>query len=270
MKARRWVLFIGLNIVVSVVTTLVVLSLREELGPVTVVTPSPGALVLGRAPTPTSASASIAPTAINPEPAVEAIQPTPGEPSQYTIQQGDTLGGIALLHGISLQNLLLANNLAEDEFIQPGQVLIIPAGQVVTPTPPTPSAVPETPTPSTPTPFPSATPTPPGPVEVRIKEILAAGNLAREGVVLINRGRTVNLYGWTLSAAGTDEATDEAYVFPRLTLAQEVPVTVYTMAGENTPQALHWGLDEALWVTPGMNVELRDADGDLVATFAVP
>lgn len=262
MKARRWVLFIGLNIIVSVVTTLIVLSLREELGPVAVVTPSPGALVLGRAPTPTP----IAPTAINPEPAVEAVQPTAAEPSQYTVQQGDTLGGIALLHGISLQNLLLANNLTEDDFIQPGQVLIIPLGEAIAPTPPTPSPVPETPTPSTPTPFPSATPTPPGPVEVRIKEILAAGNLAREGVVLINRGRTVNLFGWTLSAAGTDTA----YVFPRLTLAQEVPVTVYTMAGENTPQALHWGLDEALWVTPGMNVELRDAEGDLVATFAVP
>jgi hypothetical protein len=84
--------------------------------------------------------------------------------------------------------------------------------------------------------------------------------------VLINRGRTVNLYGWTLSAAGTDET----YVFPRLTLAQEVPVTVYSMAGDDTPQALYWGLDEALWLTSGMNVELRDAEGDLIATFAVP
>jgi hypothetical protein len=101
---------------------------------------------------------------------------------------------------------------------------------------------------------------------VRISEVLAAGNLTREGVVLINRGRTVNLYGWTLSAA----ESDEAFVFPRLTLAQEVPVTVYTMAGDDTPQALHWGLEEALWLVSGMNVELRDAEGDLIATFAVP
>ena len=197
MKARRWVLFIGLNIIVSVATTLVVLSLRQELEPVKIVTPTPGALVLGRAP-------SATPTVLAAEPVVEAVQPTPVAPSQYAVQQGDTLGGIALQHGIPLQNLLLANNITEDEFIQPGQVLIIPSGEVVTPTPLTPSPVPETPTPSTPTPFPSSTPTPPGPVEVRIKEVLAAGNWAREGVVLINRGRTVNLYGWTLSASDTD------------------------------------------------------------------
>jgi len=259
MKASRWVLFIGLNIVVSLVTTLVVLSLKGEPEQVVIVTPTSGALILGRASTPT-------PTALVGEPVAETIRSTPATPSQYTVQQGDTLGGIALLHEIPLQNLLLANNLAENDFIQPGQVLIIPVGEVVTPTPITPSPVPATPTPSTPTPFPTATSTPPGPVEVRIREVLAAGNLAREGVVLINRGRTVNLYGWTLGAVGTDEA----YVFPRLTLAQEVPVTLYTMAGENTPQALYWGLDEALWATSGMTVELRDAEGDLIATFAVP
>jgi hypothetical protein len=176
------------------------------------------------------------------------------------------LGGIALLHDIPLENLLVANNLSEDDIITPGQVLIVPLGEVMTPTPVTPSPAPATPTPAEPTPFPTETSTPPGPVQVRIQEVLAAGTLAREGVVIINRGRTVNLDGWTLGAAGGEAE----YVFPRLTLAQEVPVTLYTIKGDDSPQGLHWGLSAAQWGESGTIIELRDAEGDLVATFPVP
>ena len=44
----------------------------------------------------------------------------------YTVTEGDTLFGIALLANISLQELLTANNLQEDDFLQIGQVLTIP------------------------------------------------------------------------------------------------------------------------------------------------
>ncbi len=134
------------------------------------------------------------------------------------------------------------------------------------PTPVTPSPVPPTLTPGSPTPFPTETPTPPGPVQVRIQEVLAPGSLSREGVVLVNRGRTVNLQEWTLAAAGGEKV----FVFPRLTLAQEVPITVYTIPGRDTPQELHWGLEEVVWGESGIIIELRDAEGDLIATFPVP
>jgi LysM repeat protein len=258
MRARRWVLFIGLNIIVSVLTTLGVLSLRGELERIVVVTATPGIEVAESVPTAVPVDQS---------PATEpALSPTPSESIEYTIQEGDTLGGIALAFDVPLEDLLLANNLTEDDIINPGRTLVIPVGEVVTPTPVTPSPVPETPTPVTPTPFPTETPTPPGPVEVRVQKVLAPGELDREGVVIVNRGRTVNLQGWTLGAAGTDST----YIFPRLTLAQEVPVTVYTIAGDDSPLALHWGLEVAQWSESGTVIELRDAEGDLIATYTVP
>jgi LysM repeat protein len=256
MKARRWLLFIGLNIVVSVLTTLGVLSVKGELERVVIVTVTPN---------PTSSAA--VPTAPPVEPVVEEIPSvTPPPPVEYEIQAGDTLGGVSLVFDVPLEDLLLANNLTEDDIINPGDVLIIPQGEVVTPTPFTPSPAPPTATPETPTPFPTETPTPPGPVEVRIDEVVGAGDLEREGIVLINRGRTVNLQGWTLGPADGDQA----YVFPRLTLAQEVPVTLYTIAGKDSPKALHWGLSHAQWDESGRVIELRDAEGDLITRFAVP
>jgi LysM repeat protein len=255
-RAKWWVLFIGLNIIVSVATSLVVLSLKGESEKVVVVTATPGPDELARATTPAPARATQLPPA----------SPTTPSALEYTVQTGDTLGGIAVAFDIPLEDLLLANNLTQDDFIQPGQTLIIPLGEVVTPTPVRSTAVPATETPEVPTAFPTETPTPPGPVEVRIQEVLAPGELSREGVVIVNRGRTVNLAGWTLAAAGGEETYD----FPRLTLTQETPVTVYTMPGEDSPQMLHWGLTEAQWSESGTIIELRDGEGSLIATFPVP
>jgi LysM repeat protein len=256
MRARRWTLFVGLNIVVSILTTLGVLMLKGELERVVVVTATPDATSL-----------AAAPVALSTDATTEAVtHPTSAVPAEYVVQPGDTLGAIALILDVPLENLLLVNGLTDDSIIQPGQTLVVPTGDVVTPTPPAPSPTPLPPTPVTPTPFPTATPTPPGPVQVRVQELLAPGELAREGVVIVNRGRTVNLLGWTLGAAGGDAL----YTFPRLTLAQEVPVTIYTIAGDDSPQALHWGLDAAQWGESDTIIELRDAEGDLIATYTVP
>jgi LysM repeat protein len=258
MRARRWALFIGLNVIISVATTLAVLSLKGELERVVVVTVTPSATSPG--PVPTAVPAGQA--------AATATIPTSSPAIEYTVQAGDTLGAIALVYSVTLEDLLLANEMGEGDIIRPDQVLIIPQGEVATPVPITPSSIPATPTPTTETPtaFPTHTPTPPGPVQVRIEEVLAPGQLNREGIVIVNRGRTVNLQGWTLGAVGGDEL----FIFPRLTLAQEVPVTVYTVEGQNRPQSLHWGLDEAQWGESDTIVELRDAEGDLIATYPVP
>ena len=256
MRTKRWGFFIGLNIVVSVLTTLGVLAIRGDGERVIVVTATPSPLSLDQVPTAIPAGPVTTPE----------TSPVPSAAAGYTVQSGDTLSGIAFALGVSLEDLLSANNLTEDSIINPGQVLTIPQGEQPTQVVSTPSPTPVTPTPSTPTPLPTATPTPPGPVQVRIQELLAPGDLEREGVVLINRGRTVNLEGWTLGPAGSDLV----YVFPRLTLAQGVPVTLYTIVGSDSPQSLHWGVDEAQWGKSGTSIELRDAEGDLIATYTVP
>ena len=256
MRARRWLIFLVLNVIVSVLATLWVLSLSGELDRIIVVTATPDATSLARA--------SAAPT--TPQNAEPVESPISSTAITYTIRPGDTLGGIALGQQVLLEDLLLANNLAKESIIVPGQVLVIPFGRVVTPTPVTPSPIPPTTTPVTVTPYPTETPTPPGPVQVRIREVLAPGILTREGVVIVNRGRTVGLEGWSLSAAGADDA----YIFPRITLAQEVPITVYTIAGDDTPYELHWGRGTAQWGVSKTIIELRDADDDLIATYTAP
>lgn len=44
----------------------------------------------------------------------------------YTVERGDTLGGIARDHGVSLRSLIDANDIADPNLIRPGQVLVIP------------------------------------------------------------------------------------------------------------------------------------------------
>jgi murein DD-endopeptidase MepM/ murein hydrolase activator NlpD len=51
---------------------------------------------------------------------------TPSQPSQHVVQDGDTLGGIASLYGISVEALMQANGLTDPDSLSVGQVLTIP------------------------------------------------------------------------------------------------------------------------------------------------
>ncbi len=48
-------------------------------------------------------------------------------PTQYTVQAGDTLTKISTQYNVTVGDIMRANNMSNPNYIQPGQVLIIPA-----------------------------------------------------------------------------------------------------------------------------------------------
>ncbi|MDF1514034.1 MAG: LysM peptidoglycan-binding domain-containing protein [Anaerolineae bacterium] len=70
--------------------------------------------------------------------------PTPQPPEEYIVKEGDTLSGIAEQFEITMEDLLIFNNIAENEILNVGQSLLIP---LAPPTPgPTPTLQPGEPT----------------------------------------------------------------------------------------------------------------------------
>ena len=61
----------------------------------------------------------------------------------HTVQKGETLSGIASLYGVTVQEIVDANDLESADLIQIGQVLIIPLPPQASPTTPTPSSTPK-------------------------------------------------------------------------------------------------------------------------------
>ncbi len=89
-------------------------------------TPGPSVAPTGGAP-PATPLASPVEESYVPPPATAAPTVTP-TPIFYEVQSGDTLGGIALAYGVSVQALQVANGIDNPLLLQPGQVLIIPTG----------------------------------------------------------------------------------------------------------------------------------------------
>jgi LysM repeat protein/ribosomal protein L40E len=81
---------------------------------------------------------TLTPTETLPPTAIPTETPLP--PFDYTVRSGDTCGGIAVTFGVSVQSIIVLNNLATTCIISSGQVLKIP---YPTPTPaPPPTAIP--------------------------------------------------------------------------------------------------------------------------------
>jgi len=69
----------------------------------------------------------------SPRPAAPVAPAAAASPGSYTIKAGDTLGGIAYRHKVSLSELLSANRLKASTIIYPGQKLAIPGGSTLQP-----------------------------------------------------------------------------------------------------------------------------------------
>jgi LysM repeat protein len=60
------------------------------------------------------------------QPGPSPVPTSPEGSRTHTVQMGETLFSIALLYGVSVQDIALANNLPNPNFIYPGQTLVIP------------------------------------------------------------------------------------------------------------------------------------------------
>ncbi|NLJ59275.1 MAG: LysM peptidoglycan-binding domain-containing protein, partial [Tissierellia bacterium] len=54
----------------------------------------------------------------------------------YTVQPGDTLYGIALLYGSTVQGIVEANNITNPDLIYPGSIILIPVEEEYLESPP--------------------------------------------------------------------------------------------------------------------------------------
>ncbi len=230
-----------------------------------------GLLLWGCAPEPPDATSTAAPS-LTPysTPTVEAAQPQsppstptvapPQTPQTYTVQDGDTLGAIAQTYDVSIEDLILANELANPDVLYVGQELTIPIGGLPTQPPtdaPSPTTGPAQETASPPTPTTSS------PARIEIVQVSGFGDPAAEVVVIRNQGGAVDLEGWTLA-----DSEGDSFEFPALTLFGDAETHLHTTTGIDTPHDLHWGRAEPAW-NGGDLLVLRDADGDVVDTYIV-
>lgn len=257
MRARTWVIFILINVIVSTAVVLTVLFIWDRVHTSATPTTTPTLAVTEEA----ASTPSTLPVA----------SPTPPGPLLYTVREGDTLGVIAQAYGVSIEDLMTANGLTDPNLLYVGQTLVIPVG--VPPLTPrggggeegeTAEAPPEPSPTSVSRPILLPTPTPSGPPLVEIGQVLGSGDVTAEMVIVRNRGGAVSLEGWTLS-----DAEGNTFVFPALTLFTDAEVRVHSAAGSPTPRDLYWGRVAPAW-GGGELITLRDAAGNVVDTYIVP
>lgn len=289
------VLILGVNAVVSLIISISVVLLAGR-------TAAPGEVALPltaepEALTPLSETITGTVSAATGS-AAPAEASTPIETVPYTVEAGDTLSLIAAKFSVSVFDLMVANGLSDQDFIQAGQTLTIPLGGVPTPTPtftveplptetplpfdpPTPiptnaeipaepaAIVGPSPTPTnTPLPSPSPVPTltaaPIEEIDVVVSELIAPGDLPRETVVILNQGAGVSLKDWTLEGSSLG-----IFQFPDVFLFSGGSIRIHTAAGENTASDLFLSQGEPAW-EPGATVILNDNKSVEISRFTAP
>lgn len=253
MSARRLLPMILINVFVSAIVVLGILYWWDGRGE----TENDPAAALAALPTaePTRLAVPTQPAVVE-----EAAEPVSELPS-HTVQTGDTLGSISAQFDVSMDDIMAANDIDNPNFLQVGQVLIIPVGGVPTPAPPEAEATQPT---EPPQPLDTQLPTG-GEAIVEIAGVVGTGEVDEEAILIKNSGdMPIALLGWRL----TDE-DGRAYTFGQVTLFGEgAAITLHSGRGVEGPADLYWGFDESI-LRPGETVTLVDDEGNVQATFVV-
>jgi LysM repeat protein len=190
----------------------------------------------------------------------------------HVVESGEYYGLIAENYDVTVEDLLCQNGLEEDDFIYPGDVLVIPGPDGCDYEPPEEDEEPTiTPTPralertATPTqlPTPSIPPTAEN-AQAHITEVLSAGDVTEEELLIVNEGGVIDMEGWTLS-----DQDGNVYTFPDFRLFPGGSVSVRTRTGEDTPIVRYWNQTRAVWGDEGDIATLTDADGNVQSIFVI-
>lgn len=196
------------------------------------------------------------------------------ELTTHIVQSGEYFGVIAERYEVSVDDLLCQNNLTQNDYIYPGDVLIIPGPEGCDFEPPTETPIiTDTPTlTATPEDTPTATLIPTVTLrptaesaQVKISNVLSPGDVTDEEVILTNEGGLVDLQGWTLS----DREGDNIFTFSDYRLFPGGSVSVRTRKGDNTPIVRYWNQDTAMWGDEDATVVLTDDEGNVQSIYVV-
>ncbi len=271
-KWKRLAYYLMINVLVSACVTWTVLSIWARTHPsglIAVETTAQGTSNPTLAAGLQASSVSDFPI-LEPQTASSATEAGPSNPPEiqatrmvleYQVQAGDTLGALARRFDVTIDEIVQANELSDPNRLDVGQTLLIPVTNELIPTA-TPPASDETGMPSLSTEKP---PEVSGAGEVKIDNVVGAGDLASERVQLKRVGTgDLSLAGWQI----LDEDGD-VFTFPQLNLFESGAVNIYTKAGQDTVVDLYWGLNDPVWHS-GETVILLNNQGNVRATYRVP
>lgn len=186
---------------------------------------------------------------------------------RYFVVAGDNCSVIAARFEVSVEDLISINDGINSTCsnLRVDQEVLIPGDSCQPPPTSTPQPSP------TRTPFPIGTfsitntpaPTATNP-DVEIVQILNFGDVNNEQIDLRNTGTgVVEMAGWTL-----EDDDGNVFVFPDFRLQPSQVLRIFTRVGQNTPGALYWNQQVAVW-EDGDVVTLLNAAGDLQSRYEV-
>lgn len=102
-------------------------------------------------------------------------------------------------------------------------------------------------------------------LQISIRTIVGAGDLAVEYVEIINQGQNpADLTAWQL-----EDEDGHQFTFPALLLNGGGAIKVLSRTGTDTVIELFWQADGHIW-QPGETARLVDPSGELITTYTIP